>query len=304
MILQCRGLDDPTPAGRAAARARDLLDRPRVTQRTQVRATTPRRRGATTCTPTEADNAPRSPGWPRSRPECARRRRRFSTHLTPFVARQRHGLRGLHRRDDAARGRRRRGLPARRDRRLHRHRRQRLRCKFEVRSRRRERVARLHRQGRLLDRGHPDRGHQLRPRRPDPTTCMPQGRPVRSPARATSPTQGVDQAVVARPCGGRRPTGATGSRSRSPSGCRPTPATSSTPRPPTGFYGSELMAQAVAAVVAGVLPGQEALQVPAQPDVRRGRLQPDGERRRRGRVRLLRARAPRATTRSATRRPR
>ena len=59
-----------------------------------------------------------------------------------------------------------------------------------------------------------------------------------------------------------------------------------------------------AAVVAGVLPGQEALQVPAQPDVRRGRLEPDGERRRRRRRGLLGARPARQPTRSATRRPR
>ena len=83
--------------------------------------------------------------------------------------RQGHGLPGLRRRPHAARGGRRRGLPARRDRRVHRRRRQRL---GPVRGahRRRERVARLQPQGGLLDRGDPDRRHQLRPGVRPPTT--------------------------------------------------------------------------------------------------------------------------------------
>ena len=115
--------------------------------------------------------------------------------------------------------------------------------------RRRERVARLHPQGRLLDRGDPDRRAQLRPAgdaddRPDAIekACRKGGRfPPGSSNFANA---------------GRRPGGLAGAvvvgvqlaqpvrRSRSPSACRRTPATCSTRARRPGFYGSELLAQA------------------------------------------------------------
>ncbi len=76
------------------------------------------------------------------------------------------------------------------------------------------------------------------------------------------------------------------------------------PRPPTGFYGSELLAQAALQWAPAYCLEQVPVQVPAQPDVRRGGLEPDGERRSAAAVVSSEHQTSAAATRSATRPPR
>ncbi len=157
------------------------------------------------------------------------------------------------------------------------------RCKFEVRSTIENESLGLLRHGRrarvvVI----PIEGISCADRRP-----RVHARPAGSlPAPEQLRQRGRRRSRCPRRCGGRRPTGATASRSRSTSGCPRTPATCSTRVPPPASTARSSLAPGLAPVVAGLLPGQEALQVPAQQDVRRGRLQPDRDRRRRRRVRL------------------
>ena len=144
VLLQCRGLDDPALPADQAAHAGDLLDRrsrqPALAGRPTESAgrLAPRRR--TPPTPDRAAGAAPSP-FPRG--ELPRRRPHVS-RTPPHAVRRRegHASTACDGRDDAARGGRRLGLPACRDGRLHRRRRQRRR---PVRGalRRRERVARV-----------------------------------------------------------------------------------------------------------------------------------------------------------------
>ena len=141
----------------------------------------------------------------------------------------REGVRGVRQRAHATRGRGRRGLPAGRDRSLHRlHRLGQRRVRDA--QRRRERVARAATtrstaaSSSSRSTGCPATRPPIRPRsRTRPAARVDGFRP----ARATSPTRASTRRCPRR-CGGPLPTGPTGSRSRSPSACRPTPATSST----------------------------------------------------------------------------
>ena len=240
MILQCRGVDDPTLPAEQQLSPGDLLDLARRAA-LAARSTTPRRSGATTCTPTDADQRARSPGIDAvPAPEC----HDVADLLRPTSRpsrRQRHGLPGLHAPTHAARGGGRRGLPAGRDRGLHR---RDGNGAGAVRGahRRRERVARLLRQGRLLDRGHPDRRASAAV--DDATRRLPAARAASSrPGSSNFANEGVDRPSRRR-CGGRRPTGATGSPIPITFGLPPDACDVLDSRPPTGFYGSELMAQA------------------------------------------------------------
>ena len=261
----------------AAVAGRPLRGRGRVDARTSTRTPPTRTRHQRHVAVAVARRVPAAS----TTPAC------YATHLTPFVSAKGKVYPACdvdNMPPEAGVGRR---VPARRDRRLHRRRRQRL---GPVRGahRRRERVARLQRQDRVLDRRHPDRRHQLRPgvgtrRQPDAAPSRRAARPAGSlRGRATSLGDGVDQAVS--------PAlwwSASNWRNRfvDPDHLRPAAGRVRHPRPARADRLLRLGAARPggAPVGAGVLPEQEALQVPAQPDVRRGRLEPDGGRRRGGR---------------------
>ena len=84
-------------------------------------------------TPPTRSGCPGSPPSRRPRSAPTADQAPYFTQAHPVRGRQRHRLPGVRRRHHAARGGRRRGLPAGRDRRLHRRRRHRARSQFEVR---------------------------------------------------------------------------------------------------------------------------------------------------------------------------
>ena len=246
-------VDPAVPRHRGRGHPRDLLDA-RVAQRSQVAAlraarrpgpATARRRGRQGDGQRRAGAIPSgaTSARPSTAPAC------YFTRLTPFVSREGHRLPGLRRRPHAARGGGRRGVPAGRDRGVHRRGRQRLRCSSRCApTSRTSRSAATTRSPARSWSSRSSGSAATRPRRrADDLT------PIEKACRKTGRFAPGSSNFAG---DGRRPGGLAGAvvvgvelaepvrRSRSPSDCRRTPATSSTPRAPTGFYGSELLAQA------------------------------------------------------------
>ena len=283
VIMQCRGTDDPTcrPTQQLAPETCwTAVGRAALPGRRGRRARPP---GRTTSTPTAADKAAGCRASTRSRRRRTARpptSRRTSRTSTPFAAAKGTVFPACDADSmppEAAVGA---AFPAGRDRRLHRRRRQRH---GAVRGpqRRRERVAGLQPRGRLLGRRDPDRRALLRPAvvAADDRPTRPAARPAASsPGRATSPTRVSTHAVS--------PAlwwSASNWRNRFSIpitfGLPPDTCDVLDPRAADRLLRLGAAGPGGAAVVPGVLPGQGALQVPAQPDVRRGRLEPDGDRR-------------------------
>ena len=265
----------PEPADRAAVRPETCWT-DSVAQRSQMTRTEARgRRGPHDLLAAPAATGSASAACSRSRPkaECADADQDpFYTQLTPFVAASREGLRRL-RPPTTCRPRPRSGRRSRRPS----SRRSptstaTARCSFEVRSDvENESLGCNHKvacsivvipiNGICCDRAR-------RRRR----WCDAKCRPVDSsrPGPATSPTRAWTRRCRRR-CGGR----ASNWRNRFTIpitfGLPPDTCDVLDPRAPTGFYGSELMAQASLQWAPAYCLEQEAVQVPAQPDVRRRR---------------------------------
>ena len=234
VILQCRGRDDAVAPGGEAAASRDLLDRvgrPAVADHPVRRA---RRPGPTTSTrdagrqgaglrhdpvPDRGGVPDRRPG-PVLHPADAVRRREGQASTRPATARP-HAARGGRRTRPSRPPRSRPSptptAPAR--------------SQFEVRSDvENESLGCNHKvacsivvipiNGLSCDR--PSEPGDDRPTRPAARAAGSR------PGSSNFSQRGRRPGGLARRCGGRRPTGRTGSRSRSPSACRRTPATSST----------------------------------------------------------------------------
>ena len=120
---------------------------------------------------------------------------------------------------------------------------------------------------------------------------------------ATSPTRASTRRSRRR-CGGRPPTGRNRFSIPITFGLPPDTCDVLDPRPPTGFYGSELMAQASLQWSPAYCLNKKRFKFQLNQMSDAAGLEPDGERRRRGGVRLLAAPRHAATTRSATPRPR
>ncbi len=245
VVMQCRGTDDPTlPADQQLQPSTCWTAS--VAQRSQlVRSTS-----EATWTHDAYADASRQGARVGHRPVPDRgvpqRRHRAVLHPPDAVpGRQRHPVRRLRRRLDAARGGRRRRVPGGRDRGVHRRGRRRIGA-VRAAQRRRERVARLQQLGGVLDRGHPDRRPQLRPAgragRPSADrSCRKLGR--FAPGSSNFTNEGIDQAV-----GPALWWSESNWRNRFTIpitfGLPPDACDVLDSRAPTGFYGSELLAQA------------------------------------------------------------